>query len=91
MSVDLNYNPANKRVRVVVTFDADPQVEKPDLEKNVITNHLLTQAASLCAKSAEAALSCETDADVDAEFDKRVAEVNAERAARKAAKLTGNL
>lgn len=91
MSVDLKWNKGNKRVTVTLVFDSDPQVDKPGLEKSVITNHLLTQAAYLCSEAAALALNGSTDESLNAEAAAKKAEIDAEVAKRKTNKLTSDV
>lgn len=78
-------------VTVTLTFAADAQLLDPDkahLEEYVRRHHLLTQAANLCAKFAAIEMATQGKdvvavvAEINAEKTKRLAEVEAEYAAK---------
>jgi poly-gamma-glutamate capsule biosynthesis protein CapA/YwtB (metallophosphatase superfamily) len=85
MAITLSHNKATRAVSVTVTFQADPQVEKAGLAKNVIENHLLMQACNRCRLAADAALNAPS-ATEDADLAAAKAQLDADLAAKKAAR-----
>lgn len=91
MPVALTHDRKTGAVNVTLSFTADAQVEKPGLERGVIENHLLTQAANECARAAAAALTPPDAAAIDAEAAAEKAKIDADAAKKKASALTSNV
>lgn len=84
MPVTISHDKKTRAVSVTVTFTADEQVDKEGLEKNVIENHLLTQAGAMLSLAADQAMN---PVDVDAEAAAKKAQVDAEAATKRAVSI----
>jgi len=80
MPVTISHDKKTRAVSVTVTFTADSQLDKEGLGKNVIENHLLSQASKLLSLAADQAMN---PIDVDAEAAEQKAKIDAEAAAKR--------